>query len=42
MGVGGGDRRYPYMFRYLCKNDQNNKDDIILVKDNLKLIFNRI
>ena len=26
----------------LFKNDQNNKDDIILVKDNLKFIFNRI
>ena len=26
----------------LLKNDQNNKDDFILVKDNLKFIFNRI
>ena len=26
----------------LFKNDQNNKDDITLVKDNLKFIFNRI
>ena len=25
----------------LFKNDRNNKDDIILVKDNLKFIFNR-
>ena len=24
----------------LFKNDQNDKDDIILVKDNLKFIFN--
>ena len=26
----------------LFKNDQNIKDDIILVKDTLKFIFNRI
>ena len=26
----------------LLKNDQNNKDDFILVKDNLKFIFNQI
>ena len=26
----------------LLKHDQNNKDDIILVKDNLKFIFNQI
>ena len=26
----------------LFKNDQNNKDNIILVKDNLKFIINRI
>ena len=26
----------------LFKNDQNNKDDIILVKDKLKFIFNQI
>ena len=26
----------------LFKNDPNNKDDIILVKDNLKYIFNQI
>ena len=29
VGVEAGDQRYPYMFRYLFKNDQNNKDDII-------------
>ena len=26
----------------LLKNDQNNKDDFILVKDNMKFIFNQI
>ena len=26
----------------LLKNDQNNKDDFILVEDNLKFIFNQI
>ena len=42
-GGGGGEGRSTVpiyvLISCLFKNDQNNKDDIILIKDNLKFIF---
>ena len=42
MGVGGAMDGTNTCLDILFKNDQNNKDYIILVKDNLKFIFNQI